>query len=217
MGVKESSKKQEKLNGVIPEEQICFSFKYFQTNSVRVRKFNNFYLNQISSINAVNDFFETVKQMGRLPKNKLFSPEYKEQFHLNQIDEDEVINLIEYVLREGYGFSQKNIDNFERTYMEFSTTNGKRVICALLYGTLFECLFLDPNHLICRDSSRNVKVKEGYQVKSAFEKWDEDMLGLSTPMLNDYIEMLIDDYRQGLIEEKIDFIEQYDEIKRENI
>ena len=125
---------------------------------------------------------------------------------INQVD------LIERVLVDGYGFPQQFVDNFERSYIEFSTKNGKRVIAALMYGTLFECLFLDPNHFICPKKSRNIKFKESFIIPSAFQKWDKEIIDLEEPMLKDYLEMLIEDYENGKFEKIDDAMETLKEV-----
>ncbi len=181
----------------IPDNKICFSFIYFKEESIRIPNFNNYYENKLDSINSVNDFFDTIKEMGKYPKEKLFSPSIKKHFHLNLIEDNKSIDLIEKVLVDGYQLTQEFVDNFERTYIEFSTTNGKRVIASLMYGSLFECLFLDPNHLICPDKTRFFKKKQLFSVKSAFQKWDEEPENLNEPMHKDYIEMVIDDYENN--------------------
>ena len=210
-----STKELEESKNRIPADKICFSFIYFQLESISIHGFNNYYPNKLSSINAVNDFFETIKQMGRKTKKELFTNEMKEYFHLHEIRDDDEIELIERILREGYKFPQKHIDQFERTYIQFSTTGGKRVIAALLHGTLFECLFFDNNHFIYRESCKNIKEKQGYKIKSAFEKWDENMLNMQTPMFEEYFEMLMEDYKQGKIKTIEEIYETYTEIKRD--
>lgn len=187
------------LENRIPESRVCFSFNYFKKESVKIPGFNNFYRDKLASINSVNDFFDTLRDMGKYQKDALFSKDVKRIFHLNEISNDKSIDLIEKVLIEGYDFPQGLVDNFERTYMEFSTKNGRRVIAALMYGTLFECLFLDPNHLICPEKSRNIKAKELFMIPSAFQKWKDETLDLKEPMLKEYVEMLIDDYETGKI------------------
>ena len=196
----------------IPENRICFSFNYFKEESIRIPNFNNFYKDKLASINSVNDFIDVIREMGKYTKDELFSNNIKKMFHLNQIYDNKSIDLIERVLVDGYGFPQQFVDNFERTYIEFSTKNGKRVIAALMYGTLFECLFLDPNHFICPKKSRNIKFKESFIITSAFQKWDKEIIDLEEPMLKDYLEMLIEDYENGKFEKIDDAMETLKEV-----
>lgn len=181
----------------IPEYKICFSFNFFKEYSIRIHDFNNYYQNKLSSINSVNDFIDTIREMGKYSKNELFSKNIKKEFHLNEIHDNRSIDLIEKVLIDGYKMPQDFVDTFERTYIEFSTKSGKRVIAALMYGTLFECLFLDPNHLICPKSSRKRKEKMIYNIHSPFQRWDRDELELASPMVTEYIKMAIEDYENG--------------------
>lgn len=203
------------LENRIPENRICFSFNYFKEESIRISGFNNFYKDKLSSINSVNDFVSTLKEMGNYQKDQLFSKNVKKMFHLNQITDDKSIDLIERVLLEGYQFPQQLVDNFERTYMEFSTKNGKRVISALMYGTLFECLFLDPNHFICPEKSRNIKMKDLFSIPSAFQKWDDETLSMKQPMMKEYLDMIIDDYENGRINDTEETIELIKELTDE--
>ena len=52
----------------IPDNQICFSFRYFNEDSVRVQDFNNYYENKLESINSVNDFIDTIRTMCKYPE-----------------------------------------------------------------------------------------------------------------------------------------------------
>lgn len=203
------------LDNRIPENRVCFSFNYFKEESIRITGFNNFYKDKLASINSVNEFIDTIREMGKFQKDTLFSTNVKRLFHLNQIYDNKSIDLIEKVLIEGYGFPLEFVDNFERTYIEFSTKNGKRVIAALMYGTLFECLFLDPNHFICPEKSRNKKMKELFAIPSAFQKWNDETVDLKEPMLKEYIGMIIDDYENGKInnlEEAMETLKEINEL-----
>lgn len=202
----------------IPPEKVCFSFKYFQKHSIRVNNdFNNFYETRLDSINAVQDLFETIIEMSKFNRDELFSNEIKNKFHLKNITNDNHIDRIEKVLREGYSFPDKLIEQFERTYTEFDFKDGKRVIAATLYGSLFEFLFLDPNHMICIDSSRFPKKKNTFSVKSTIEGWTDNDLTKKEPLDVEYIDMLVDDYEHGRIISKDEFIEQYKELREEYV
>lgn len=196
----------------VKDNQISFSFQYFKEESVRIQGFNNYYENKIESINSVNDFIDTIRAMCKYSKERLFSNDIKKFFHLNYITDEKTINLIEKVLINGYGLSQTFVDNFERTYIEFSTKNGKRVIASLMYGCLFECLFLDPNHLIYPAKARFIKKKNLFNTRSAFQKWDEDLDCMHEPLPKDYIEMVIDDYENNKIKTAEEAIETIKEI-----
>ncbi len=197
----------------IPNEKICFSFSYFKRNSVRVGEFNNYYETKVGGINAVNDLFQTMGEMSRLNRTELYSNAYKKQFHLNNIKDNSQIDRIEKVLRDGYGFPDGLIDSFERSYTEFAFGDGKRAITATFYGSLFEFLFLDPNHLICSEFARDIKQKDKYNEKSGFVEWNMDDFESKEKVIMEYLDLLIEDYKDDKIETKEKFIEDYTEIK----
>ena len=54
-------------------------------------------------------------------------------------------------------------------------------------------LFLDPNHLVCIDSSRNCKMKQRYNTNSCFEKInDEKELDKEEINIKDCINLLLE-------------------------
>jgi len=153
--------------------------------------------------------------MSKFNKNQLFSPGIKKKFHLNNITKDDDIDRIEKVLRDGYKFPDALINQFERTYTEFSFNDGKRVIAATFYGSLFKFLFLDPNHMICIDDTRYEKRKKLFSIKSTLEGWNDEDLVKKEPLNIEFLDMLVEDYEEGKIKSKDDFIEQYKEIRGE--
>lgn len=76
---------------------------------------------------------------------------------------------------------------------------------------MFEILFIDNNHLICLESSRNVKSKMSFEVPGIFDwKSNSDCKELN---YRDVIDMLVDDIRNGKYTSFVDFIKDYEEIK----
>lgn len=178
-------------------DKIVFDFSYFQTQSISINGFNNCYQNKIDSINAVNDLFETLKNINSFNKNEFFVPDVKQQFHYNEFTEDIIIERIEKVLIEGYKMPPNKVQEFERLYFEFSFNDGKRVIGTKIYDNIFSILFLDPNHLICSESSRNVKSKMLFSIPGVFQKWQNDMLSKQDFNQNEYLKMIVEDYNAG--------------------
>lgn len=135
----------------------------------------------------------------------LCSPENKAQFHYNEFTEGKEIDRIEMVLREGYGFSNDKIKEFERLYLEFAFSNGKRAIGTKIGDNIIEILFIDTNHMICIDSCRNPKQKMMYEYPSLFDTYDLN------ENYNEYdkenlIAMLIEDAEKGKYKELTEFI-----------
>ena len=106
---------------------------------------------------------------------------------------------------------KEKVDEFERLYFEFSFGDGKRVIGTRINHNIFEILFIDCNHLVCKKSSRSPKIKMRFNVPSVFgreiikdeiKNYDEREL----------IELLIEDARMGAFENIDDLIKEYDSL-----
>lgn len=177
--------------------KIVFDFTYFQTNSISINGFNNNYKNKMESINAVGDIFETFKNINIYDKNQFFSPAIKKQFHYNQFENDDSIDLIERVLIEGYGMPKGKVEEFERLYFEFACDDGKRVIGTKIHDNILSILFLDPNHLIYKPACRNIKEKMMYSIPGVFAKWKNDELSKQDFNQNEYLKMIVEDYNRG--------------------
>ena len=160
-------------------KNIVFSFLYFQKESIKYKDFNNMYENKLESINAVSDLFDTVKDLSGKTFDDLCANDMKKQYHFNVFDEKteehkKAINKIEEILVKGYGIPKAKVEEFERLYIEFQFNDGKRVIGTIIEGYIISILFLDPNHLICESSSREVNKKRKFFQKGAFQKWSKE-------------------------------------------
>lgn len=178
-------------------DKISFDFTYFQTQSISINGFNNCYKKENDSINAVSDFFETLKNINSFNKKSFFEPSVKNHFHYNEFTDDNTINKIEKVLTCGYNMPHKKVKEFERMYFEFSFNDGKRVIGTKIYDNIFSILFLDPNHLICEESSRNVKNKMNFSIPGIFTKLKNNTLAKKEFNQNEYLKIIIEDYHNG--------------------
>lgn len=178
-------------------DKIAFDFTYFQARSISISGFNNCYRKESDSINAVGDFFETLKNINSFNKKAFFVPSVKTQFHYNEFTDDEIIDRIERVLTDGYGMPYEKVKEFERMYFEFSFNDGKRAIGTRIYDNIFSILFLDPNHLICAESSRNVKSKLSFSIPGVFAKLKNDALSKEEFNQNEFLKMIIQDYNMG--------------------
>ena len=178
-------------------DKIVFDFTYFQVKSISINGFNNCYRKESDSINAVGDFFETLKNINSFNKKAFFVSSVKTQFHYNEFADDEIIDRIEKVLTDGYAMPYEKVKEFERMYFEFSFNNGKRAIGTRIYDNIFSILFLDPNHLICVESSRNVKSKLSFSIPGVFSKLKNDTLSKEEFNQNEFLKMIVQDYNMG--------------------
>ena len=178
-------------------DKIAFDFTYFQTRSISINGFNNCYRNKSDSINVVGDFFETLKNINSFSKKAFFVPSVKTQFHYNEFTDDEIIDRIERVLTDGYGMPYEKVKEFERMYFEFSFNDGERAIGTRIYDNIFSVLFLDPNHLVCSESSRNIKSKLSFSIPGVFAKLKNDTLSKEEFNQNEFLKMIVQDYNMG--------------------
>lgn len=197
--------------GVI-EQKIVFSFSFFKGKSIKLKDFNNCYENENDAKKSVSDFFATVSEISKMNSTSFYSQEMKQQLHYNQFCNNEHINMIEKILIEGYGMTKAKVDQFERLYFEFSFSNGKRVISTILCNNVFEILFIDSNHMVCKESCRNLKRKLMYEIPGIFdytnniEKFREyDKITL--------FEMLLEDAKKGLYSSLEDLIADFEDFK----
>lgn len=172
------------------DKKVSFSFEDFKGDSILIDDYNSYYFNLESSRNAVADFITALKNISSLTIKEFFEPATKKRFHLNQIEDDDIVSRIEHVLINGYSFPEKKVEQFEKTYIEFQISDGKRVFAHKVDEILYP-LFIDCNHLICKDSSRNFKAKQSYNVKSSFVKQSEEDLNIQDLDMIDNIKMIL--------------------------
>lgn len=194
------------------EQRIIFSFSFFQGKSIKVNDFNNHYGNENDAKKSISDFFDTLTIISKMSSQEFYSTSIKEQNHYNEFTDNDIIDRIEMVLMEGYGMPRKKVDGFERSYLEFSFSNGKRVIATKIYGNLFEILFIDCNHLICIESARNIKQKMLFSIPGLF-KISGQCVDLKEYSRDDLIDMLFEDARNNKYTSIEEFLKDYEEIK----
>lgn len=195
---------------------IVFAFSFFNGRSIKLdsREFNSHYESENDVKKATSDLFNTLKIISKMNYTMLCSPENKEQFHYNEFTEGKEIDRIEMVLNDGYGFPQNKIKEFERLYLEFAFSNGKRVIGTRMGDNVIEVLFIDTNHMICLDSCRNKKQKMMFEYPSLFDTYDlnKSYNGYDKETL---IGMLLEDAEKGNYKELKDFINDCKDILAE--
>lgn len=194
----------------LPYNKIVFSFSFFHCQSICFRDFNNYYANEQDSKKAVSDFFETIKLLSCLEPKELFSPNMKVQYHYNEFEDNLIIDRIESILVNGYGMPKRKVDEFERMYFEFSFGNGKRVIGTKIYNHIFQILFIDCNHLVCTQSSRNKNLKSSFHYPSSFEKVNNEM-NIKNKQL-EVLDLFIDSAKKGVYSSVEELIRDYEEL-----
>ena len=193
----------------IGNQKPIFLFTNFHGNSIRIRGFNNYYKNQIDSVKAVYNLIETIKEMEKLTINELFEASRQRKTHCHLIASELEVNRIETVLKDGYKVNAKTIENFEKHYYQFALKSGERVIC-IKTDNYIQLLFIDNNHMIYKESSRDLKIKEIFEYPSCFGKinFEQDFEEYNTL---DIVRMLIEDYKNGQITDLAEFVEQLQE------
>lgn len=185
-------------NSIQENNKIVFSFFNFKTESIQYKDFNNMYENEYETKKAVSDFFESLKIISGLTLDMLVEPGMKKQFHYNQFTNDKIIDRIEDILINGYKMNEYIVKNqFERTYFEFQFRDGKRVIGTRIENNIFSLLFLDPNHLVCAESSRNIKRKSLYKIPGLFSSKNEDYKASNTADIKEYLEEAIKEFEKN--------------------
>lgn len=139
---------------------VVFDFQLFQPQSVRLGDFHNFCENRQAALDQVSDLVYTLKMLSQHKRRELDQDKsLRDQFHWSKIHDGLPLSRIDGLLRKKYGFPDDVVDQFDNEYIEFSCSNGQRVIC-VVHDNVIAPLFLDPNHLICQEgSSRNVSRK----------------------------------------------------------
>lgn len=150
------------LRSMISDGNALFLFRYFYPNSVRVGDFNNYYANKMSATRGLIEFMGILKTVSRINHEEIFAPQFRKSVRIKKIkDDDGAIDRIEKILVDGYNMPSETVRQFERLYVELAFGDGHRLISVCADG-VFEILFVDNNHLVCRESSRSIKLKENF-------------------------------------------------------
>lgn len=151
------------------ESDIALSFKLFCGNSVRVNDFNNYHENQRAAHKTVSDLIHIFNNVSRETTKSIFVKDKKKQLHLNKMNDNRSIGIIEEVLLKGYGFPEQTIAEFGREYFEIiANGDGGRLIFVMSENLVIP-LFIDPNHLIYSKASKNVEKKKNYSYPGFFD------------------------------------------------
>ena len=91
-----------KNDSVKLDEHNLFSFSYFNSKSIKLRDFNNYYANNNDAIKSVSDFFEMLIIISNMTVSEIYSNNKKKELHYNEFTDDKIIDRIEEVLLSGY-------------------------------------------------------------------------------------------------------------------
>lgn len=212
---KEKGKTLLKVNERQLTSRILFSFSFFNGESIKIKNFNNYYANEYDAQKSINDLFKTLKEISKLNIKELLSNNYKKQFHYNEFNDNLIIDRIERVLIDGYKMPENKVNEFERLYFELSFSNGIRLIGTKIDNNIFEILFIDSNHMICKESSRMLNIKEKYEYPSIFNNIEKN-INIKEYEHIELLEMLIDSAKKGGYNKIEDFINDYEELLEYN-
>lgn len=185
------------LTKINNNKRIVFLFENFMGNSISINDFNNYYANQKQSIETVNQFMEQIKNIEK-------SDNISTIRHCHPIKSKREVDRINKVLKDGYIFNDEKIKSFENTYYEIPL-GGQRIICSRI-DNMFELLFIDSNHMIYKETSRFLKVKNDFEYPSCFGKikFSKDY---KEKCVDDFIHMIVEDYDSGVCIDIKDIIE----------
>lgn len=193
----------------IDDKKVSFSFEYFRGESVKNTRigYNSHYQNIESSRNAVGDFFNVIREMSKYTLGELkMLMKKKNQLRVGAITTKEHTERIENILIDDYGFPRDKVEEFDQQYYEFQISDGKRVIWYLVDNMICP-LFIDCNHMVCIDSSKNVKAKMKYNEKSSFCKLTEKDLSKEDAEITESIKYIISECENGEQIDKEDIID----------
>lgn len=196
-------------SGISFDNKLVFNFEHFALKSIVIDDFNNFYANVNEAKHAVKDFFDTLKTICSFDIKTFYSPHIKKQFHFNLLNDKLIVKRIKHILIDGYGFPDKLLLEMENSFCEFSFSNGKRVIGYLINNNTFGVLFIDNNHLVCIDSSRNVKTKMLFNYPSLFGSYVDNGVSID---VDEIIKMMFDDAKNGYYGTLDEFIRAYEDL-----
>ena len=188
----------------LDDEKPQILFKYFQCNSITIDGFNNCYLNKEASIKSAHSFITRIKDIQSKTLKELRNRSMRKLYHFHSIQNENEVKRINYVLKEGYHFSNNTIENFENNYYEFALNSGERVIFVMV-DNLFELLFIDSNHFIYRESSRNAKYKDKFEYPSCLGEV-EPSFDYKEWQIIDIVKTMILAYDNGEIDDLDEFV-----------
>lgn len=201
----------EKYDDNLNKMPVVFSLDTFAWKSIKEKDFNNYCVSKDSSRDQAEQFLKTLRVLSGISVGKLISNEMKKSLRFKEIRDEtgEEIERIERVLKK-LGMPSGKIEDFERSYHEFSVNNGMRIIC-VKEDNILHLLFIDNNHMICQDSSRFLAQKQLFNVPCVFDSkynYSEDAPSAE--------EQIFDMAIKGKFDSVNDLVSFYDEWKNMN-
>lgn len=182
-------------SGISFNNKLVFNFEHFASKSFIIDNFNNFYVNVNEAKHVVKDFFDTLNNICSFDIKTFYFLHIKKQFHFNLLNDKLIVKRIKHILIDCYGFPNKLLLEMKNSFCEFSFSNGKRVIGYLINNNTFGVLFIDNNHLVCIDSSRNVKTKMLFNYPSLFGSYVDNEVSID----DELIRMMFDDAKKVIM------------------
>ena len=194
------------------ESDIALSFKLFNSKSIRLDDFTNYYENQNTAHKAVSDLLHVLNDISRETIKTIFQKDKKKQLHLNPMDDDDSIRMIEKILLEGYGFPKQTVVEFDREYFEIVANGDGGRLIFVMSDHLMIPLFLDPNHLVYSKASKNVKKKTSYS-HPGFLTYNQEHIDYYNQLekKNDLKDAVIEYARSGEYHTVDDFLKAWNE------
>lgn len=194
------------------ESDITLSFKLFNSKSIKLDDFNNYYENQNAAHKAVSDLLHVLNDISRETTKTIFQKGKKRQLHLNRMDDENSIRMIEKILLEGYGLPEQMIAEFDREYFEIVANGDGGRLIFVMSDHLMIPLFLDPNHLVYSKVSKNIKKKTGHAHPGFFTYDQEHIDCYKQPEKKNSLKDAVIEYaRSGEYHTVDDFLKAWDD------
>lgn len=142
------------------KQYCCLNFRYFKTNCISEKNFNNFFRDSTHFQSVMSSFMGTVlPKISDLTTTELLAGgRFTQQFHFHKIGTDKFEKLRS--ILEAYSFNETLINQFldgENIFQFAGNLEGhlveSRVVCEYLEGVLY-ILFFDTNHHLYFDKSK---------------------------------------------------------------
>lgn len=219
-----SAEEIEKLNKT---EKMSISLSNFQPNSIILDDFSNHYKSNLEFIYYNSELFKLFKDLSNKNFNETFiDNDNRRVMRTKILDKENTVKRICKILEEGYKVNIEQLNDSK--FIECGTSIGSRFIGIIRDYHIIEVLFLDPNHLVCRDDRFSIKQKLGYRVPSLLDKhFDTNTLNQEFRLISDkhldsrkddllfYYKAMIQDFREGKISSVEELIQNQESIEQE--
>ena len=193
--------------------KISVSFKYFHSECTKIDNFNNYYENEQAARKATSDLFQILKTISNEDVISVFSGSKKHQLHLNKLQDKKSIELVEEILLNGYNFPNRTVEEFEQEFFEVVADGDGGRIIFVREDNIIDPLFIDANHMICPQVSRDLKKKMTFE--------HPGLLCFSQKQIDYYekeeertelLKLFMEDVRKGRYDTVEDILNEWDSI-----